>query len=89
MQFKVTTSALVALLSVASIAFGGYSLVANQASQIKRQTAAEPKIVEECRKIAAKAYGPFTQHREVAVMEECLVQRDPRYARDRFAEMRR
>ena len=58
-----------------------------QSGQIEQQLAASPVAVEACSKIAAKAHGPFSQAKELAVMEECLLQRDPSYAVAREADM--
>jgi hypothetical protein len=71
-----------------AVAVGAFVILLNtQNVQIEQQLAASPMAVEVCSKIAAKAHGPFSQVKEVAVMEECLLQRDPAYAAAREADM--
>lgn len=63
-------------------------LIARQdGAQIAKQAAANPDAVSACAKIAAQARGAFSQAKELAVMEECLAQRDPAYATARDVEM--
>ena len=70
------------------VAACAFVILANtQSTQIEQQRAANPEVVEACSKIAAKAHGSFSKAKEISVMEECLVQRDPVYAASREAEM--
>lgn len=71
-----------------AITVGAFLILLNaQSVQIEHQRAASPAAVEACTKIAAKAYGPFSQAKEIAAMEECLLQHDPAYAEAREADM--
>lgn len=72
---------------VAMLAIAGYFILGYQVSQIERQHAANPEVVATCQRIADKAHGPFSQNKEIAVMEECLTNRDPAYAAARFDDM--
>lgn len=70
---------------VALVAF--VTLTQGHVEQVELQRAvASPDALEACSKIAGKAHGPFSQSKD-AVIEECLIQRDPVYAAAREAAM--
>lgn len=83
-----TTSEKLMLTGGVAAVLVAFTLIAqNQADQVALQATASPEAVAACRKIAAKAHGPFSQGKEAAVMDECLVQRDPAYAGARETAM--
>lgn len=73
--------------SVAVAVTAWYFIIGNQTAQIERQAAANPKVFAACKNLADKAHGLFSTNKEIAVMEECLLQRDPTYAAARLDEM--
>lgn len=76
------------LIGGVAITVGAFLILLNaQSVQIEQQRAASHVAVEACSKIAANAHRRFSQAKEIAAMEECLLQHDPAYAEAREADM--
>ena len=67
------------------VAIAATLIIGHQAEQVAVQQSADPKAVATCSKISIEAHGPFSQNKEIAVMDECLRQLDPAYAKAQFA----